>query len=161
VNHPDGLLPSVRERVYAPSVGEAQPLRGRPPTFWYSNVDLSRKFLLFNVIQETDTPSWIDATPKDWGSPGSGTPKADEWGSMATIYLPIALISAWDGKEEDEEGRHRRQLLDLTMCIVQATWLACRRRTDEATRLAYITCLCTYTTSNLQSRVQNSCLTIT
>jgi hypothetical protein len=63
---------------------------------------------------------------------------------MATIYFPIALILGWQGNEEDAEGRSRRKLLDLTMCVVQATWLLCRRSTCKERRESYLKYVCTY-----------------
>jgi hypothetical protein len=97
-----------------------------------------------DVIKETDVPSWLDSVPREWGSAAVGTPKADEWRTMATVYFPIALITIWGKEGTDAESRHRLQLLDLTMCIVQATWLTCRRSTNEVDQSAYLKCLCTY-----------------
>ncbi|KIM64204.1 hypothetical protein SCLCIDRAFT_115334, partial [Scleroderma citrinum Foug A] len=31
----------------------------------------------------------------DFGAPKAGTPKADEWRTLITIYIPLALISLW------------------------------------------------------------------
>ncbi|KAF9523955.1 hypothetical protein CPB83DRAFT_774674, partial [Crepidotus variabilis] len=47
------------------------------------------------VIKDTDTPSWIESVPLNFGEAAAGTLKADEWRTMSTIYLPIALISLW------------------------------------------------------------------
>lgn len=84
-----------------------------------------------------------------------GTPKADEWRTMATIYFPIALILCWGKEAIDAEGRSRRQLLDLTMCIVQATWLLCKHQTSKTGRAAYLKYMCTYL-HNLQNTVENA-----
>ncbi|KAF9521984.1 hypothetical protein CPB83DRAFT_751682, partial [Crepidotus variabilis] len=47
------------------------------------------------VIKDTDTPSWIESVPLNFGETAAGMLKADEWCTMSTIYLPIALISLW------------------------------------------------------------------
>jgi hypothetical protein len=125
-----------------------------PATFIPNNVDMLRH--VRGVIDKTDVPSWIPSMPRDWGSAAMGTPKADEWRMMATIYFPIAVLSKWGGGVgTTREERGRRQLLDLTMCLVQATWLACGRSTDGARQSSYLTYLCTYL-HNLQSTVSDS-----
>lgn len=73
-----------------------------------------------------------------------GTPKADEWRVMTAIYFPIALIILWGGEAEDDHGVSRRKLLELTMCIVQTTWIICGRQTTQEDRAAYLKYLCTY-----------------
>lgn len=129
----------------------SQPLR--PEKFVPDNVAILQK--VRSVIQDTDVPSWLPYVPKDWGSAAMGTPTADEWRTMATVYFPIALIHSWQGEAADAEGRSRRQLLDLTMCVVQATWLACRQRMSKVRRAAYLKCMCTYL-HNLQTTVENA-----
>ncbi|KAI6037172.1 hypothetical protein BKA83DRAFT_4041305 [Pisolithus microcarpus] len=44
-----------------------------------------------NVIKETTIPSWLRSVPKNFGEAKAGTLKADEWRTLATIYLPLAL----------------------------------------------------------------------
>jgi hypothetical protein len=107
------------------------------------------------VIQSTEVPSWVSSVPHDWGAAAMGTPKADEWRTMATIYFPIALIICWGDDSEDDNGRSRLQLLDLTMCIVQSTWLLCGQQMDNARRTAYLNCMCTYL-HNLKSVVDDA-----
>ena len=34
-------------------------------------------------------PSWLQSVPRKFGDKSSGTLKADEWRTMATVYLPI------------------------------------------------------------------------
>jgi hypothetical protein len=98
-----------------------------------------------DVIDATDVPSWIPSVPREWGSASMGVPSADEWRTMATIYFPISLLSKWAGLEEaSAEGKGRRQLLDLTMCIVIATLLACKRSIDESRRSTYLKYMSTY-----------------
>ncbi|KIM55558.1 hypothetical protein SCLCIDRAFT_81784, partial [Scleroderma citrinum Foug A] len=48
-----------------------------------------------SVIKEATIPSWVRSVPKDFGEAKAGTLKADEWCMLATIYLPLALVSLW------------------------------------------------------------------
>ncbi|KIJ09713.1 hypothetical protein PAXINDRAFT_30099, partial [Paxillus involutus ATCC 200175] len=47
------------------------------------------------VIEETETPSWLRSVPRNFGEARAGTLKADEWRTMTTVYLPLALVSIW------------------------------------------------------------------
>ena len=125
----------------------------KPDTFNFDNLEVLQQ--VREVISKTDVPSWFQTVPYDWGSAAMGTPKADEWRNMATVYFPIALILSWGGRATDAEGQHRLHLLELTMCIVQATWLACRRSTSRERGSAYLKYLCTYL-HNLQSVIKNA-----
>ena len=99
----------------------------------------------------TRPAGYISFLPK--ASLTMGTPKADEWRTMATIYFPITLILCWGSEAKDSEGISRLQLLELTMCVVQATWLACRRQMSEERKAAYLTYMCTYL-HNLSNTVE-------
>ncbi|KAF9495073.1 hypothetical protein BDN71DRAFT_1431202 [Pleurotus eryngii] len=44
-----------------------------------------------NVIKNTTMPSWFNKPPQAFGEAATGTPKADKWRSMSSIYLPLAL----------------------------------------------------------------------
>ena len=48
-----------------------------------------------SVIHDTDIPSWLGSVPSNFGDKAAGTIKADEWCTLVTVYLPIALISLW------------------------------------------------------------------
>lgn len=82
------------------------------------------------VIRDTVTPSWVRSVPVNFGDAAAGTLKADEWRTMFTIYLPLALISLWgegtSHSSSDETARYRR-ILDHTMTLVSAVVLACKR----------------------------------
>ena len=47
------------------------------------------------VVNNMVTPSWLQSVPHKFGNKSSGTLKADEWCTMTTVYLPIALIGLW------------------------------------------------------------------
>ncbi|KAG2053516.1 hypothetical protein BDR06DRAFT_885946, partial [Suillus hirtellus] len=46
-----------------------------------------------DIIQEITVPSWFTSAPSDFRSASAGTMKADEWRSLITVYIPIALVS--------------------------------------------------------------------
>ena len=48
-----------------------------------------------DVVGDTVTPSWISSVPYNFGDASAGTLKADEWCTMSTIYIPLALVSMW------------------------------------------------------------------
>ncbi|KAJ3874297.1 hypothetical protein F5051DRAFT_296924, partial [Lentinula edodes] len=75
------------------------------------------------VIRETSTPAWVNHVPHSYGESNAGTIKADEWRTLSTIYIPIALISLWGEKEGQSplEGSYLLQVLDHTMALFQAT----------------------------------------
>lgn len=81
-----------------------------------------------SVIKTMDTPSWLRSVPSNFGSAAAGSLKADEWRTMATVYLPVALISLWgEGTTHDSPsiGESMRQCLDHSMELVSAVTLAC------------------------------------
>ena len=64
--------------------------------------------------------------PYDFGAPKAGTPKADEWRTLITIYIPLALISLWgDGMAHKSKNIdvQLRQALHHTMALVQAVYI--------------------------------------
>lgn len=79
------------------------------------------------VIGETTTPSWINSVPLDYGEDRAGTIKADEWRTLATVYLPIALVLRWGmqnhGAPADESSA--LVMLDHTMALFQAVTIVC------------------------------------
>lgn len=92
------------------------------------------------VIKETDTPSWLPSVPKNFGDAAAGTPKADEWRTMTTVYFPIALISMWgDGSPHPSPATAAsfRKILDHTMALVSAVSIACMRTMTETRMTAY------------------------
>ncbi|KIK20277.1 hypothetical protein PISMIDRAFT_34821, partial [Pisolithus microcarpus 441] len=48
-----------------------------------------------HVICDMKTPSWLVSIPANFGDTTAGTVKADEWRTLITIYIPLALISLW------------------------------------------------------------------
>lgn len=82
-----------------------------------------------HVISAATTPSWLNSVPHNFGDPAAGTIKADEWRSLSTIYLPIALISLWGADSvhpSPARAARLRQVLDHTMLLVAVVILACK-----------------------------------
>jgi hypothetical protein len=100
-----------------------------------------------DVVRDTDTPSWLNSVPHNFGDAAAGTLKADEWRTMITIYLPIALILLWgEGSPHptpDEAAKFRR-ILDHTMALVSAVIIVCRRTTSRERAELYRTYMATW-----------------
>jgi hypothetical protein len=88
-----------------------------------------------HIVKQTSTPSWYSTVPESFGETKTGTLKADEWHAFSTLYLPLALVLLWgsDSLHPSEEITNKFNLiLDHTMSLVQAIWLACYRTTSES-----------------------------
>lgn len=94
------------------------------------------------VLVETATPSWIGSVPSNFGDAAAGTIKADEWRTLATIYLPLALISLW-GYDNQTTSR-LRDILDHTMDLFCAARLVCLRTMTKSRSTAYRTLMARY-----------------
>lgn len=93
-----------------------------------------------DVIQEMTVPTWFGSVPSNFGSASAGTIKADEWRSLITVYIPIALISLWGADTShpsDEVGTLLRTVLDHTMELVCAVYLVCARTATADRAHAY------------------------
>jgi len=95
-----------------------------------------------HVIGSTLTPSWLGSVPSNFGDAGAGHLKADEWGILATVYLPLALISLW-GEGTGADIR-RRNILNHTMELFCATRLVFLRTMSKSRMEAYRTCIINY-----------------
>lgn len=95
---------------------------------------------IHNVVEDMVTPSWLPSVPQKFGKAAVGSLKADEWRTMATVYLPVALISLWgEGTMHSLplKAAALRQILDHTMALVSAISLACMRTMTETRMNAY------------------------
>jgi len=80
------------------------------------------------LVNDMVTPSWLQSVPCKFGDKSSGTLKADEWRTMATIYLPIALISLWGMgtvHKSSADAIYLHAVLYHTMDLVCAVSIAC------------------------------------
>lgn len=95
------------------------------------------------VIRETATASWLNSVPKNFGEKKAGSIKADEWRTLSTVYLPIALVILWgddDGcapPHDESDSGHLLAALDHTMALFQATIIACRYTITTSRALDY------------------------
>ncbi|PIL30343.1 hypothetical protein GSI_07528 [Ganoderma sinense ZZ0214-1] len=94
-----------------------------------------------HVVKNTITPSWIGSVPYNFGEAAAGTPKADEWRTVFTIYLPITLLLLFG---QPDSSPHLRAVLDHTMQLVCAVLLACKRTTNSSRMERYRLYLRTY-----------------
>ncbi|KIK20354.1 hypothetical protein PISMIDRAFT_51162, partial [Pisolithus microcarpus 441] len=74
-----------------------------------------------SVVRDTVTPSWLGSVPINFGDSAAGTIKADEWRTLVTVHLPLALISLWgttQANPRNNDGPDLRVVLDHTMDLV-------------------------------------------
>lgn len=92
-----------------------------------------------HVITTTTKPSWVQSVPHNFGAAAAGTPKADEWRTLYTIYLPIVLVLAWGraGTASPSDAKALADLLDHTMSLVCAFLMACKRTLTKDRALSY------------------------
>jgi hypothetical protein len=81
-------------------------------------------------------PSWINSVPRNFGQKAAGSLKADEWRTMATIYLPLALTSLWDGHQPTGPSTNA-QILNHAMHLFQAISIAMRYTITPKLATAY------------------------
>jgi hypothetical protein len=94
-----------------------------------------------DAIKTTDTPSWLDSVPFNFGDKAAGTLKAAEWRVLITVYIPIALIILWgEGSIHDTPAtaRFARQTLDHTMAFVSAVILIFYRSSSTSRSEAFL-----------------------
>lgn len=92
-----------------------------------------------------DTPSWVRSVPKNFGAKQAGTLKADEWRTMCTLYLPVALILLWNRTWNPDvavqRSPHRKEqlalALDHTMYLVGAIRAVSTQTTDALRAMKY------------------------
>jgi hypothetical protein len=90
------------------------------------------------TIKTTVTPSWLHSVPSNFGDAKAGTLSADQWRSLALVYLPLALVKSWgEGSSPPEDATYLRDVLDHTMALFSAVRLACLRTTTEQRLEAY------------------------
>ena len=85
--------------------------------------------------------------PRNFGEAKVGTLKADEWHTLATIYLPLALVSLWgegSAHQSHEVKVHLQAVLDNTMALVSAIRIACSRTMTHSRIIAYRSCILTW-----------------
>ncbi|KAF8187438.1 hypothetical protein BJ912DRAFT_926685 [Pholiota molesta] len=106
----------------------------------YGNMETMER--IREVIRDMDTPSWLESVPFNFGMASAGSLKADEWRTVTTVHLPVALVSLWgEGTSHLSAavGSTLRVDLDHTMNLVYAVSLACMRTMSPFRMNAYRT----------------------
>ncbi|KIN94226.1 hypothetical protein M404DRAFT_168856 [Pisolithus tinctorius Marx 270] len=97
------------------------------------------------VIHDVVTPSWLGSVPSNFGDVSTGTIKADEWCSLITMYLPLALINLWGTSNDcSNDGTDLKAVLDHTVDLVSAINLACTRTMSTSRASAYRAYIASY-----------------
>ncbi|KAF9233015.1 hypothetical protein BU15DRAFT_7288, partial [Melanogaster broomeanus] len=99
------------------------------------------------VIRDISIPLWFESAPRNFGGASAGSIKADEWRSLIMVYVPIALISVLGAHNPDSDTV---AVLDHTMSLVSAVYLACARTMTLERASAYRSCIASYV-GNLKS----------
>ncbi|KAF5336277.1 hypothetical protein D9758_014498 [Tetrapyrgos nigripes] len=102
-----------------------------------SHIDVKSIQHIQHVINNTSVPSWVNTVPHNYSEKVAGTIKADEWRTLVTIHLPIALVSLWDW-DEDKASLRTRKVLDHTMKLFQAVNIVCRFTMSDERAKAYV-----------------------
>ncbi|KAF8576081.1 hypothetical protein K439DRAFT_1368184, partial [Ramaria rubella] len=83
-----------------------------------------------DVLNNTVTPLWLNSVPYNFGESAAGMLKANEWRTLSTMYLPLALVSLWGAgmmHQDAEMTRRLRATLDHTMTLFSTVHLICMR----------------------------------
>lgn len=99
---------------------------------------------LREVIAASTVPSWVHSTRKNFGAAAAGTPKADDWRRVFTIYLPIALISLHAFDSPFFADATFGDIIEHTMQLVSAVSIACKRVTSERCMKEYLSYITAY-----------------
>ncbi|HEV7738573.1 MAG TPA: hypothetical protein VGO47_14530 [Chlamydiales bacterium] len=100
-----------------------------------------------DVIRSTSTPSWLGSVPFNFGDAGAGHLKADEWRTLATVYLPLALIGLWgNGSQKGSvtQALRLQKILDHSMDLFCATRIIFLRTMTPGRMEAYRDCIIRY-----------------
>jgi hypothetical protein len=82
-----------------------------------------------SVLASMQTPAWLGSVPKNYGEAAAGTIKAAEWKLLATLFLPVALVTLWgDSDDSSEDAVGLKQALKNAMSLFQAVIIACKWR---------------------------------
>ena len=96
---------------------------------------------IHDVIKHTAVLSWLNSVPYNYGTAAARVLKANEWYNMATIFLPLALISIWGEGSIHQRALDSRKLceiLDHTMLLVSAISLVCMCTMMEVRSKSYL-----------------------
>jgi hypothetical protein len=96
-------------------------------SFTVLGVDLLHK--IHSDMASTTLPSWMEPAPPNFGYPGHGKLKADQWRTVCSVNLVITLVRAWGIPSASD---HDRALLqNFTDMVIAVTWGTRRSLTPE------------------------------
>nr|GAT44655.1 predicted protein [Mycena chlorophos] len=111
--------------------------RSGAAAFVPKSINLAQIKFIQRVIEQTATPSWVNSVPHNYGESNAGSIKADEWRTLATLYLPIALVLLWGDQSMDAQSARLFGVLDHAMCLFNAVDLVCRYTMTAERALKY------------------------
>ena len=102
-----------------------------------------------DVIKNAVVPAWLknNSVPAIFGEASAGSIKAYEWCLLASLYLPITLISLWglNTNHPSEELAHcNLKILAHTMHLVAAVRVALKPHTNKDCAKRYLEHITTY-----------------
>ena len=82
------------------------------------------------------------SVPANFGEAAARTLKADEWQTLGTIYLPLALISFWgDRSPHGYEASRFHAYLAHTMLLISAVMIVCKHTASERCSHDFLQCI--------------------
>lgn len=93
---------------------------------------------LKNIVK----PTWVDPVPSSFGAKKAGHLKADQWRTLWTIYIPLALLSLWiDGMPDvADDAADMVEVLDNAMSLASLVTLGCKHTTSKDRAKCYREC---------------------
>lgn len=93
---------------------------------------------IHHVICNGAVPPWLVSVSSNFSKKAASTTKADEWHTLATVYLPIALISLWEmTSPQSNIALDLCTVCNHTIDLVSTVYLACVHTTSDNHATAY------------------------
>lgn len=85
------------------------------------------------TIKDIVTPTWVTSIPLEFGSKKAGHLKADQWRTLWTIVIPMAMLSLWlvGLPSTSPDAEEMSAVLDNAMSLVSLVTLACKHTTSK------------------------------
>lgn len=128
------ILPALEIYILNFIVPQRLPKPHQPTETAPKDINLQALEMIRHIIKDIKKPSWVRGLLANFGSKAAGTPKADEWRMLYTVYLPIALVMLWGRLPYDH---CLRQVLDHTMYLVTAIQIVCSMTMSEGLAREY------------------------
>ncbi|KAF8582896.1 hypothetical protein K439DRAFT_1647409 [Ramaria rubella] len=140
------------KRLYKADYAKAviQWCHGKPMSGGHIPIKLTTQAVMEHVrdiLNNTVTPSWLNSVPYNFGESAARMLKVNEWHTLSTMYLPLALVSSWGAgttHQDAETARRLRATLDHTMTLFSAVHLVCMWTMMKARMSSYRSNMATY-----------------